>query len=196
MKTTAIVLAITASLGFGSLALAQGNDRRGPNDEFPRAQQQAPHQAAQRDPQRHDNRVEQRTEQRVEHRVEQRTDQRADRRIDQGHDQRFGQHPGQRDAQRFDPRPGQRYDQHYDQRFDQREERWNDRHTYYNARGPEFRRGGYIPREYRNPTYFVTDYRPYHLPPPPRDHQWVQVGADYVLIAIATGIIASIVLGQ
>lgn len=171
MKTTAIVFAVAASLGFGSLALAQGNDRRGPNDELPRAQQQAPRQAAQRGPQRHDNRVEQRTEQRVERRMAQRTDQRAVRRMDQ--------------------RPSQRYDQ----RFDQREERWNDRRTYYNARGPEFRRGGYIPREYRNPTYFVTDYRPYHLPPPPRNHQWVQVGADYVLIAITTGIIASIVLG-
>jgi len=160
MKTTAIVFAVAASLGFGSLALAQGNDRRGPNDEWPGAQPHAPRQAAQRGPQRHDNRVEQRTEQRVERRIYQRQGQRAE------------------------------------QRFDQREERWNDRHTYYNARGPEFRRGRYIPREFRNPSYFITDYRPYHLPPPPRNHQWVQVGADYVLIAIATGIIASIVLGQ
>lgn len=168
MKTTAIVFAIAASFGFGSLALAQGHDRRGPNDELPRAQQQAPHQADQRGPQPHNNRVEQRTEQRVERRLEQRPIQPAERRLDQRHDQRF----------------------------DQRQERWNDRHTYYNARGPEFRRGGYIPREYRNPTYFISDYRPYHLPPPPRNHQWVQVGADYVLIAIATGIIASIVLSQ
>lgn len=172
MKTTAIVFAVAASLGFGSLALAQGKDRRGPNDELPRVQQQAPRQADMRGPQGHNNRVEQRVERRVERRVDQRMDQRADR--------------------RFDQRPGQRYDQ----RFDQREERWNDRRTYYNARGPEFRRGGYIPREYRNPTYFITDYRPYHLPPPPRNHRWVQVGADYVLIAIATGIIANIVLNQ
>lgn len=176
MKTTAIVFAIAASFGFGSLALAQGHDRRGQNDELPRAQQQAPHQGDQRGPQRHDNRVEQRTEQRVDRYTDQRPNLQAERRMDQ--------------------RPGQRHDQRFDQRFDQRQERWNDRHTYYNARGPEFRRGGYIPREYRNPTYFITDYRPYHLPPPPRNHQWVQVGADYVLIAIATGIIASIVLSQ
>lgn len=180
MKTTAIVFAIAASLGFGSLALAQGNDRRGQNDELPRAQQHAPGQANMRGPQRHDNRVEQRVEKRVERRVEQRMDQRADRRFDQRHEQRFDQRPGQR----------------YDQRFDQREERWNDRRAYYNARGPEFRRGGYIPREFRNPVYVINDYRPYRLPPPPRNHQWVQVGADYVLIAIATGIIASIVLNQ
>ncbi len=186
MKTTAIVFAVITSLGFGSLALAQGHDRRGPNDEFPRTQQQAPHQADQRGPQRHDNRVEQRTEQRIERRVEQRADQRADRRMDQRHDQRFDHRPGQRYEPRYEPR--------FEPRFDQRQERWNDRRAYYNARGPEFRRGGYIPREYRNPTYYVTDYRPYRLPPPPRNHQWVQVGADYVLIAIATGIIANIVL--
>jgi len=168
MKTTAIVFAIAASLGFGSLALAQGNDRRGQNDELTRAQRHEPRQTDQRGPQRRDNRLEQRAEQRVE------------RRMDQRHDQRFHQRPGQR----------------YDQRFDQREERWNDHRAYYNARGPEFRRGGYIPREYRNPVYVINDYRPYRLPPPPRIHQWVQVGADYVLIAIATGIIASIVLNQ
>lgn len=168
MKTTAIVFAIAASLGFGSLALAQGNDRRGQNDELPRAQRHEPRQTDQRGPQRRDNRLEQRAEQRVE------------RRMDQRHDQRFHQRPGQR----------------YDQRFDQREERWNDHRAYYNARGPEFRRGGYIPREYRNPVYVINDYRPYRLPPPPRNHQWVQVGADYVLIAIATGIIASIVPNQ
>jgi Ni/Co efflux regulator RcnB len=168
MKSTAIVLAIAMSLGFGSLALAQGNGRRGPNDEFPRTQQQAPRQTDMRGQPRHENRVEQRTVQRTERRDDRWQNQRPD--------------------QRFDPSPGQR--------LDQREGRWNDRRAYYNARGPEFRRGGYIPREYRNPVYYINDYRPYHLPPPPRNHQWVQVGADYVLIAIATGIIASIVLSQ
>ena len=177
MKSTAIVFAVVASLGFSSLAQAQGNDRRGHNDEQqPRTQQYAPRQDDQRGPQRHDNRV----EQRMEHRADIRAEQRADRREDRWQDRRFDQRPGQ----------------HYGQRLDQRNERWNDRRAYYNARGPEFRRGGYIPREYRNPTYYITDYRPYRLPPPPRNHQWVQVGADYVLIAIATGIIANIVLSQ
>jgi Ni/Co efflux regulator RcnB len=36
------------------------------------------------------------------------------------------------------------------------------------------------------------DYRAYNLSPPPRGHQWVQVGADCVLIA--TGLIANIIL--
>ena len=67
---------------------------------------------------------------------------------------------------------------------------------YYNARGPEFRRGGYIPREYRNRQYVVNDYRAYRLAPPPRGQQWVQVGGDYVLVAIATGLIANIILNH
>ncbi|MDO8284239.1 MAG: RcnB family protein [Rhodoferax sp.] len=58
------------------------------------------------------------------------------------------------------------------------------------------RRGGYIPREFRNRQYFVADYRAHRLSPPPRGQQWVQVGPDYVLIAIATGLIAHMVLSQ
>ncbi len=67
---------------------------------------------------------------------------------------------------------------------------------YYNARGPEFRRGGYIPREFRNRQYVVNDYRTYQLAPPQRNQQWVQVGGDYVLIGIATGLIASVILNR
>lgn len=39
----------------------------------------------------------------------------------------------------------------------------------------------------------VSDYRRYHLSKPPRGQQWVKVDNDYLLIGIATGIIASIV---
>ncbi|SFB73441.1 Nickel/cobalt transporter regulator [Polaromonas sp. OV174] len=81
-------------------------------------------------------------------------------------------------------------------RYDHGDMRRNDRGFYYNARGPEFRRGGYIPRDYRNRQYVVNNYRAYHLSPPPRGQQWVQVGSDYVLIAIATGLIANIVLNH
>lgn len=95
-------------------------------------------------------------------------------------------------APRYDARP----DPRYAYRLDQRDGRWNERRTYYNARGPEFQRGHYIPREYRSRQYVVNNYYSYRLPPPPRNHEWVQVGADYVLIAIATGLIAQIVLGH
>ncbi len=82
-----------------------------------------------------------------------------------------------------------------DREFDQRDGRWNDRRPDYNARGPDFRRGGYISREYRDRAYEV-DYREHHLRRPPEGHRWVQVGADYVLIAIATGVIANIILNS
>jgi Ni/Co efflux regulator RcnB len=67
---------------------------------------------------------------------------------------------------------------------------------YYGARSPEFRRGGYIPYEYRNRQYWVNDWRGHHLSAPPRGYQWVQVGADYALIAVATGLIANLILNQ
>ncbi|WPC68661.1 RcnB family protein [Rhodoferax ferrireducens] len=109
-------------------------------------------------------------------------------------------HADQRDQRRYNRHDERRTEQRYyrqdDHRFDQGEVRRNDRNGYYSARGPDFRRGGYIPREYRNHQYVVTDYRSYHLSPPPYGQQWVQVGPDYVLIAIATGLIAHIILSN
>lgn len=104
---------------------------------------------------------------------------------------------GPRHANRNDDRRGNNQANRWDdRRYDVPDVRRNDRHDYYNARGPQFRRGGYIPYEYRSRHYVVTQYPPYHLSPPPRGHQWVQVGSDYVLIAIATGLIVSIILNN
>ena len=71
----------------------------------------------------------------------------------------------------------------------------NDR-NYYGAKGPQYYRGGRIPTEYRNRQHVVNNWRDHRLDAPPRGQQWVQVGSDYVLIAIATGIIAQLVLSQ
>jgi len=64
--------------------------------------------------------------------------------------------------------------------------------------GPEhnFYRGGRLPPYYRDRVYVVDDWRGHHLRQPPRGYHWVQTGTDYVLVAIATGIIASILLNQ
>jgi Ni/Co efflux regulator RcnB len=67
---------------------------------------------------------------------------------------------------------------------------------YYGARGPEWRRGGHIPREYMSRQYYVDDWRAHHLSAPPRGYQWVQVGDDYVLVALATGIISQLLLSH
>ncbi|OYQ39776.1 hypothetical protein CHU94_10510 [Rhodoferax sp. TH121] len=101
---------------------------------------------------------------------------------------RYEHHHDDRDM-RIDHRHGP----HHDRRG---QSRWDGHPGYYGARGPDFRRGGYLPQEYRRPIYVVNNYYGHHLPPPRRGHQWVQVGADYVLIAIATGVIAQIILSQ
>lgn len=68
----------------------------------------------------------------------------------------------------------------------------------YDGYGPDhdLRRGGHLPGRYRNHQYVVNDWRSHHLHAPPRGQQWVQVGADYVLIAAATGLIVEAVSGQ
>jgi Ni/Co efflux regulator RcnB len=53
-------------------------------------------------------------------------------------------------------------------------------------------RGERLPSAWRGRDY-VVDYRHYHLAPPPRGYQYVRVGNDVVLTAIATGVIASVV---
>jgi Ni/Co efflux regulator RcnB len=40
----------------------------------------------------------------------------------------------------------------------------------------------------------VVDYRTYHLKPPPRGYEWREVDGNYVLAAVATGLIASAII--
>jgi Ni/Co efflux regulator RcnB len=57
-------------------------------------------------------------------------------------------------------------------------------------------RGGYAP-EYREQRYWVRDWRARRLSAPPRGYQWVQTDTgDLLLMAIATGLIANVVLAQ
>jgi len=64
--------------------------------------------------------------------------------------------------------------------------------------GPEhsFYRGGRLPAEYRHRQYVVDDWRGHNLSAPPRGYHWVQTGADYVLVAIATGVILQLLLNR
>lgn len=64
--------------------------------------------------------------------------------------------------------------------------------------GPDHRfyRGDRLPYEYRSRQYVVEDWRRHRLTPPPQGHQWVQVGGDYVLVAIATGVILQLLLNN
>ena len=57
------------------------------------------------------------------------------------------------------------------------------------ARGVDYR------RSYRGPVYVVNDYHRYHLRQPPRGHRWIRDDrGNYLLVAIATGIIADLLL--
>ena len=67
---------------------------------------------------------------------------------------------------------------------------------FYNARSAEFHRGGRLPSELRSRQYVVSDWHGHHLSAPPRGYQWVQVGPDYVLAAVATGIIANLIISR
>lgn len=63
--------------------------------------------------------------------------------------------------------------------------------------GPVHRihRGGRLPPQYRGRHYVVENWRAHRLTRPPRGYHWVQTGPDYVLAAIATGVILHIMLG-
>ncbi|RMX03627.1 hypothetical protein D8I35_16625 [Corticibacter populi] len=64
--------------------------------------------------------------------------------------------------------------------------------------GPQhnYRRGDRLPPDQRTRHAVVDNWRAYHLSAPPRGHQWVQVGSDFVLIAVASGIITQLVLSN
>lgn len=68
----------------------------------------------------------------------------------------------------------------------------------YRGAGPNhnWHRGSRLPPSYRTQHYVVRDWRGHRLHAPPRGHYWVQNGADYLLVAIATGVIAQIVLSN
>jgi Ni/Co efflux regulator RcnB len=64
--------------------------------------------------------------------------------------------------------------------------------------GPDQRwhRGDRLPIEYRHRNYVVDDWRGHRLSAPPRGYYWVQNGNDYLLVAIATGVIAQLLIGN
>jgi len=114
-------------------------------------------------------------EQRREYRQDMRNEQRQERRE---------YRDNQRDARR-------------DYRDDRRDDRRDYRHGNRGA-GPrhDLYSGQRLPSNYQNRQYVVDNWRSHRLSAPPRGHHWVQVGNDYVLAAIATGVIASIFLGN
>jgi Ni/Co efflux regulator RcnB len=127
----------------------------------------------------------------------------------------FAQDRGHRDNDRNNDRYSQRDNDRHDNRGnngfhgngnnghhdrDDRDNRsWEGRdNKRWDGAGPEhtFRRGDRLPSRYRNNQYVVSNYRDHHLRQPPRGYHWVQTGSDYVLAAIATGVIADLLINR
>lgn len=117
-----------------------------------------------------------------------------------------------------------RRDDRRDYRADRRDGRWDSRSRwnrgthngyYYNNRwyyGPPpsayygrpgyrpgyaaWRRGAYLPPSYRGRGYVVYDYGRYGLRPPPRGYYWYRDGNDYLLAALATGLILDVIINH
>lgn len=71
---------------------------------------------------------------------------------------------------------------------------YRDRGDDRNQGRPHWSRGDHLPPHFRQRDYVVSDWRERHLRTPPRGYQWIRNDDDqYVLAAIATGIIAEIV---
>jgi len=55
-------------------------------------------------------------------------------------------------------------------------------------------KGDRVPLPYRGPQYVVDNWRVHRLSPPPRGYHWINVGADYFLVGVATGIVLQALL--
>ena len=54
-----------------------------------------------------------------------------------------------------------------------------------------WRRGQHLPPDFRGD--IVSDYARYHLRRPPRGYYWYRAGDDFVLVAVATGMIFDVI---
>ncbi|SOU07578.1 RcnB family protein [Xanthomonas arboricola] len=102
-----------------------------------------------------------------------------------------------RSAQHHDAHGPDRRDDHRDDRHDDKRDprpsAHNDDHRN-DRRGPPYRRGERLAPDHRGTR--VADYRKHHLNTPQRGHEWRRVDNNYVLIAVATGLIASVVAAR
>ena len=127
-------------------------------------------------------------------------DRRDDHRDNRGGDNRGG-YDGRRDDDRYRGGGGARWDGGGRNNGYYYNNRWSygpPPSDYYGRPGfrpgyNEWRRGSYLPSYYRGNGYVVRDYGYYRLRPPPRGYYWYRAGDDYVLAAIATGLIFDII---
>lgn len=205
MKSTAVLCAITAaSLGCGSLSFAQGWDRDGRHGREAGAGEQRDQrqwQGGQR--------------QQVEPQRQFMPRGQQPRYVQPQYVQpqygqpRYGQPRFAQQPQYVAPAPQYgpewqnrqfRQFRHDGPRFDQYRQGGFEQHAHqprWSPDAPRFRRGDFLPYEYRQRQFLVNDWRAHRLYAPPPGYQWVQTdGGDFLLIAIATGLIANMMIGQ
>jgi Ni/Co efflux regulator RcnB len=181
MKTSAIVCAVLAgSFGFGSVASAR--DHR--EDRGDRGQ---------RFEQRQDR------QERREFRQERREQRayRQERQEDRAY--RQGYRAGVQQPQHVYQQPRHVYQQprpvYQQPRYVYSQPSYSYSQPSYRSHAPRFYRGGYLPHQYRSHAYYVNDWHSHHgLYAPPYGHQWVNVDGEFLLIALATGLIANALL--
>lgn len=69
----------------------------------------------------------------------------------------------------------------------------HDNGNHYGQRKHRWVRGERLSRNYYTDRTYYVDYRTHHLRQPPRGYRWVRVDNDYMLIALTSGLIASII---
>ncbi len=57
-----------------------------------------------------------------------------------------------------------------------------------------WRRGSFLPPAYQN--YIVDEYWRFHLRRPPYGYHWVEVGDEFLLVSVSTGLIFDVVTGD
>lgn len=78
--------------------------------------------------------------------------------------------------------------------------RGRDEHAQQNERGAgpnhSYHKGDRLPAKEHTKQYVVNDWHSRNLRQPPKGYHWVRSGDDFVLAAIATGVIADILLSH
>lgn len=113
---------------------------------------------------------------------------------DRGDRSRYdGRYDGRRDG-RHDGYRDSRYESRRDGRYDSRDYRYRDNHGYQVSQRHHFRRGDRLTREHGR-YYVVQDWRRHRgMYAPQRGYQWVEMNGEFALVAIATGLIAHVLL--
>lgn len=98
-------------------------------------------------------------------------------------------------GQRHDDRG--RYDQRHDDRHDRRDYGHSRREAAHERRDyRRWERGQRLDARYRDNRYYVSDWRRHGLRAPPRGYRWQRVDDSYILAAVATGLIASVIIAN